>query len=703
MTRMKKKPASQRIGKALPTEAGRAAPLNPGRSASINPDRSASMNHDHRRPELKPRARPDERGGPRRPGATFSDADAPMMPAWVPGSTVQATPPVPGMGEPSSRHETREHARSQPPSQAPHQRGQAPHQTGQTPQAGGVASERPALSPMSGKAVLVRHTGKPAISAPAPLRPSAPVVPVRGGRKGKAGKVPPRDRETLAHLPTRLDGFYPKARRMKRKLTLVIGPTNSGKTYRALERLRQADSGLYLGPLRLLALEVRDRLNELGVLTSLVTGELIEEVEGATFTSATVEMIDFENQVDVVVIDEVQMVGDAERGSAWLQAILGAPAREVWMLGSPEAREAVLALAEWMDEPIEVLELERLSALEVMPTHSKLSELPPGSAVVAFSRSQVIDIAGELRERFRRRPALVYGALSPEVRREQARQFREGEADVLVCTDAVGLGLNLPIAAMFFSTGVKYNGKEEIPVPRDLVWQIAGRAGRYGMSETGRVGALSAETLSFVRKSLARRPAAVPIHFRYEANWIIVDALASFLQTDRLADILFYFWRELALERSREFEAVVPPAQAGLAWRVDRYELDLRVKLTLSRAPVPMVRDEAVPEFEHFVASIARQEPVLLSAYPMLQARLQQHSHEHAEQAVKLLTLYAWLHYRLPSLFPEFVEAQAEMAQLNEAILGFIGKNRGKKCRECGKPLDWQTRFRLCEPCFRGS
>ncbi len=565
-----------------------------------------------------------------------------------------------------------------------------------------------------GQAPVPTRAGPPAlsISAPSPRLPASAAAlrgsSARGGKGGKgpgskSGREGDRDQETLAHLPTRLDGFYPKARAMKRRLTLVIGPTNSGKTYRAMERLRQAGSGLYLGPLRLLALEVRDRLTELGLLTSLVTGELIEEVDGATFTSATVEMIDFDHEVDVAVIDEVQMIGDEERGSAWLQAILGAPAREVWMLGAPEARNAVLALAEWLDEPVEIVELERLSELEVLRTPTKLSELPRGSAVVAFSRGQVIDIAGELRERFRRSPALVYGALSPEVRREQARQFREGEADILVCTDAVGLGLNLPIAAMFFSAATKYNGKEEIPVPRDLVWQIAGRAGRYGMAEKGHVGALSAETLSFVKRSLSRRPDPVPVHYRYEANWIIVDALSRFLGTDRLAEILFYFWRELALERSREFEPVVPPSQAGLAWRIDRYALDLRVKLTLSRAPVPMVRDEAVPEFELFVAAIARQEPVLLTSYPMLQARLQQHDHEHAEQAVKLLTLYCWLHYRLPTMFPQFEEAQAELTQLNTAILGFIGKNKGKKCRECGKPLDWQTRFRLCEPCFRSS
>lgn len=533
------------------------------------------------------------------------------------------------------------------------------------------------------------------------MMPAFVPVPVR--RRGEAASARPgaRDSASLAHLPTRLDGFYPRARALKRKLHLVIGPTNSGKTYQALTRLHAAASGLYLGPLRLLALEVRDRLLEMGLPTSLVTGELIEEIDGAQFISATVEMVDFDRVVDVAVIDEIQMLGDEERGSAWLQAVLGAPGREVWLLGAPEARAAVLALAEWMGEPIEVVELERLTPFEVLRTPTRLADVPVGGAVVAFSRTQVIDIAGELRERFRRNPALVYGALSPEVRREQARMFREGEADVLVCTDAVGLGLNLPIKAMIFSSGTKFNGKDEVPVPRDLVWQIAGRAGRYGMEERGQVGALGAETLGFVRRMLARRPDPIPVHFRYEANRVIVEALANFLDTDRLAEILFYFWRELALERSEGFEPVVPPGQAGLAWRVDRHPLDLKVKLILSRAPVPTVRDEVVPEFDQFVAAVARGEPVRLAAYPMLQSRLQSRNQESAEQAVRLLTLYCWLHYRLPDLFPELAQAQSEQARLNEAILEFIGRSRGRKCRECGKPLPWQSRFRLCEACFR--
>lgn len=137
-------------------------------------------------------------------------------------------------------------------------------------------------------------------------------------------RSPKRNTWTLSGLeralPARIADLYPVARGLRRKLVLIVGPTNSGKTHRALERLKDAESGAYLGPLRLLALEVRDRLESEGFPTSLVTGELRElrDTPRARITAATIEMLDFDTPVDVAVIDEVQMLGDAERGSAWV-------------------------------------------------------------------------------------------------------------------------------------------------------------------------------------------------------------------------------------------------------------------------------------------------------------------------------------------------------------------------------------------------
>jgi ATP-dependent RNA helicase SUPV3L1/SUV3 len=241
-------------------------------------------------------------------------------------------------------------------------------------------------------------------------------------------------------------------------LTLVIGPTNSGKTHEALERFRNTNSGSYLAPLRLLALEVRDSLTEQGLPVSLVTGELLEIVPDARHCSSTIEMLNFSQQVDMAIIDEVQMIADPQRGSAWLQAVIGAPAKEVWMLGSPEAERTVLSLANYLNEPIEIIHTERLAPLEVSDRTFPLDQIPKQAALIAFSRQDVLSLAGELREKHGRSPAVIYGALSPEVRREQARRFRDGLADCVVATDAIGMGLNLPITTIVFSTSRKYNG-----------------------------------------------------------------------------------------------------------------------------------------------------------------------------------------------------------------------------------------------------
>ena len=183
------------------------------------------------------------------------------------------------------------------------------------------------------------------------------------------------------------------ARRCARRLIAVLGPTNSGKTHDAFERLATAASGVYLGPLRLLALEAFTRLNdEFGVSASLVTGEERRIVEGSRVTTSTIEMLDPEREIDVAVIDEIQMLSDPDRGWAWTQAVLGANAREVWLLGAPSAEPAIRALAARLGLPdeslaaaVQVLAYEaRLAALSGAPAPS----LPAGSTCACRWRSR---------------------------------------------------------------------------------------------------------------------------------------------------------------------------------------------------------------------------------------------------------------------------------------------------------------------------
>jgi ATP-dependent RNA helicase SUPV3L1/SUV3 len=236
------------------------------------------------------------------------------------------------------------------------------------------------------------------------------------------------------------------ASRMGRKFIALLGPTNSGKTHRAMEALAKAESGVYLAPLRLLALENYERLQNARphgkeIAVSLITGEERRIAEGATHVASTVEMLDTKTPVEVAVIDEIQMLADRDRGAAWTAAVCGAPASTVFLVGAPEARRAIEALADRLEVPLEVHVLKRMAPLAMEPSPvRKLGNLRRGDAVIAFSRRDVLMWRDMITEKGLS-VATVYGNLSPEVRRAQAERFREGQADIVVGTDALAMGL----------------------------------------------------------------------------------------------------------------------------------------------------------------------------------------------------------------------------------------------------------------------
>jgi hypothetical protein len=296
--------------------------------------------------------------------------------------------------------------------------------------------------------------------------------------------------------------YYPIARQLQRKLILYVGPTNSGKTWRALNDLAEGQSGAYLAPLRLLALEGQEELEKRGKLTSYITGEEREIRPEATFVSSTIEMMDFDRIVDRVVIDEVQLLADERRGWAWLAAFVGAPASRVIMTGSPDCVALVRWLASYLGEELEIVECQRYNELRIAEVPAQLHQLQPATAVVCFSRRDVLLIKSQIEETSKHRVAVVYGNLSPQVRREEARRFRSGEADILVATDAIAMGLNLPIHQVVFFKTEKFDGESTRPLTMSEIRQIGGRAGRYGFAQFGLVSALTPQALGQVRFAL---------------------------------------------------------------------------------------------------------------------------------------------------------------------------------------------------------
>lgn len=244
--------------------------------------------------------------------------------------------------------------------------------------------------------------------------------------------------------------WYPGTRTMQRTIHLHVGPTNSGKTYHALKRLEQAGSGVYAGPLRLLAHEVYSRLNAKGKSCSLVTGDekiASQDTEAPPMTSCTVEMVPINTTVDVAVIDEIQMIGHRERGWAWTQALLGVKAHEVHLCGEERTEPLIRELAAGMGEKLEVHHYKRLSPLRTMTRSLKgdLKNLRKGDCLIVFSRMRIHERKEHIEKTTGKRVAVVYGGLPPETRAQQAKLFNDpdNDYDILVASDAVGMGLNL--------------------------------------------------------------------------------------------------------------------------------------------------------------------------------------------------------------------------------------------------------------------
>lgn len=280
---------------------------------------------------------------------------------------------------------------------------------------------------------------------------------------------------------------FPLAREIKRNIHIVSGPTNSGKTYEAIEALKNAHSGIYLAPLRLMAMEIFDKLNAAGIPCSLKTGDDEVIVPGARHIASTVECLDLSAHYEVAVIDEFQMLRDQERGWAWTQAILGVVANDVYLIGNSSGVDITKKILSKTQDLIDVKEKSRHSQLKIIENPVNLNEIQSGDAIIVFSRKGVIEWAEYLRDQGMS-VSLIYGALAPEVRRKQAQMFLDGETDILVSTDAIGMGLNLPIRRVLFTTMEKYNGYCMDYLTPTEIKQIAGRAGRY--KEDGFVGVI---------------------------------------------------------------------------------------------------------------------------------------------------------------------------------------------------------------------
>ena len=479
----------------------------------------------------------------------------------------------------------------------------------------------------------------------------------------------------------RYAAHFATARALDRRITLITGPTNSGKSHAALDKLASAESGLALAPLRLLAHEFREALASRGVRASLVTGEERLPVPGSRHLAATVEMCPFGMPVDAAMIDEAQMLGDRDRGAAWTAAIMGAPAREVFVLGAPESATAVRRIARLCGDPLQEVSLARKGPLTAAAEPVPFGDLRAGDALIAFSRRDVLDLRAELLRRGRR-VAVVYGALSPEVRRAEAARFRGGEADILVATDAIGMGLNLPIRRVVFSTLRKFDGEARRDLTAQEVKQIGGRAGRYGRFEEGIVAVLAGGgggSPEFVRAALAAPPSA-PDDPRplVQPDADIVSAVAAEIGSDSLFGVLARIRRAVLRRDDPNYRlADLGPAMA-IATAVDGVPgLSLAARWTYAVCPVDE-RDNGVPRLARWALEHGSGGAVPPPAAGRLPApeRAAREDLERAEKAQKRLVAWRWLSLRFPDAYPDRAAANAETERLDRWIEDVLRQQR---------------------------
>ena len=285
----------------------------------------------------------------------------------------------------------------------------------------------------------------------------------------------------------------------KNKITAVLGPTNTGKTFLAIETMLSFESGMIGFPLRLLAREVYDKIIQKidPKKVALITGEEKIIPSNAKYFLCTVESMPIDKNLEFVAVDEIQMCSDNERGHIFTDRLLNLRGEKLTMfMGSSTIKKLISKL----DEDVEFINKERLSKLTYVG-HKKISRIERKSAIIAFSAEEVYAIA-ELIRRQKGGAAIVMGSLSPKTRNAQVNLYQSSDVDYLVATDAIGMGINMDLDNVYFSNLKKYDGKKLRRLNLAEIGQISGRAGRYlndgVFGLTGDCGEINAEEVNLI-------------------------------------------------------------------------------------------------------------------------------------------------------------------------------------------------------------
>ena len=476
------------------------------------------------------------------------------------------------------------------------------------------------------------------------------------------------------------ESYLEKARRLQRMFVLHVGPTNSGKTYSAIEDLKTHTPGAYLGPLRLLALEMFDKLNDAGVPCSMLTGEESIPVEGAQVVSSTIELCDFSTRYKTAVIDEAQLIADRNRGSSWLKAICLADAEMVHICMAPEALPFIEGLIKSFGDPYNVVWHKRLAPLRYAGRCRGYGDFRPDDAIICFSRKSVLSTAAIL-EKHGFHASVIYGALPPEARRNEVRKYLSGENDIVVATDAIGLGISLPIKRVIFAETEKYDGKEFRKLSTAEINQIGGRAGRYGLNEYGEVLALGSTEL--IEEKLGKSVKAI--------RQACIGFPREVLATDYPLELLLFAWDRMP--RAKEFvRESMQDAQILLRhFRKAITPENRELVYDLITCPVDTRSEELIIYWARCAAAIVKNKPVPAPYFgdeTLQDCELQYKAYDIRHQLLRRIGIED--------------DCSGERQAICRRIAELMRENKDqyiRKCRACGKELPIGSLFNYCERC----
>jgi len=479
-----------------------------------------------------------------------------------------------------------------------------------------------------------------------------------------------------------------------------LGPTNSGKTHAGIAMLAAAGEGVYAAPLRMMAAEAADRLRAtLGSeCVGLVTGEE-EENPDAPVLCCTAECAPL--QTKLMVLDEVHWVADPERGWAWARLLAGAEVERMVVAGAPES-EGLLVKA--LGDDLVVHHHERLGPIMYVGDVS-VEDLEPRTIVVAFSRKAVLALARDITNSGRP-TGVLYGAMPPAARRETIARFVSGESEVLVSTDVIGHGINLPADTVLMAETSKYDGKSRRPLYLWEAAQIVGRAGRFGLSQSGGNAGVYADA----RLSSDAVLVSNAVEVASGGTWSDLRVQRGELRPtlgdmgcDRARDIPLHLkaWQTKASSALSEHGWLRSRPVGPL---VERVEMIVGRSLKLSADDVwqlAMLPVDDIVRLQQYASCLESGSVIRLPSVDKVERSPLDRAEAVASEARDAMVLQRAFADRITFTSPPVDVERAASRRIIELLPATIKTNRFGKCHSCGRPCPpW---FSECDSCHRSS